>query len=105
MKSNCPECGSAARDDWQWTCGSYPYGDKVHISLACDYLAQLHDAKKENAALTAEVERLKEGIQEIKDDCVCENIHSRPHELTAIKCGVLSKAFALLAQPKGGPDA
>jgi len=31
----------------------------VQISLACDYLAQLHDAKKENAALTAEVERLK----------------------------------------------
>lgn len=68
--------------------------------IRCDYLSQLHEAKAENAALTAEVERLKEGIQEIKDDCVCENIHSRPHELTAIKCGVLSKAFALLAKPE-----
>lgn len=100
MSESCPKCGSPQHRPQEWTCGTYQHGDRVQISLACDYLAQLHDAKKENAALTAEVERLKEGIQEIKDDCVCENIHSRPHELTAIKCGVLSKAFALLAKPE-----
>lgn len=58
MESECPKCGakpwrpSKSAASWGWECGSIQH-PSVEFSESCSCL------KRQNAALTAEVERLR----------------------------------------------
>lgn len=56
MESNCPKCGSPQYSVNEWTCGSYPLGDRIHASDLCD-------CREELAAANSEIERLRERDQ------------------------------------------